>query len=82
MELRYGENPHQTAAFYTAAGTGEPSVADGLQDRVHALVGLGAVGPDEDDRLRVSLAFLYELSYEGVEPLAVTVELERPEPVR
>ena len=28
MELRYGENPHQTAAFYTATSTGEPSVAN------------------------------------------------------
>ena len=27
MELRYGENPHQTAAFYTTTPTGEPSVA-------------------------------------------------------
>jgi phosphoribosylaminoimidazolecarboxamide formyltransferase / IMP cyclohydrolase len=28
MELRYGENPHQTAAFYTSTPTGEPSVAN------------------------------------------------------
>ena len=28
MELRYGENPHQTAAFYTSTATGEPSVAN------------------------------------------------------
>ena len=27
MELRYGENPHQTAAFYTTGDTGEPSAA-------------------------------------------------------
>ena len=27
MELRYGENPHQKAAFYRTPGSGEPSVA-------------------------------------------------------
>ena len=27
LELRYGENPHQSAAFYRCGGTGEPSVA-------------------------------------------------------
>jgi phosphoribosylaminoimidazolecarboxamide formyltransferase/IMP cyclohydrolase len=27
MELRYGENPHQRAAFYRAPGSSEPSVA-------------------------------------------------------
>jgi len=27
LELRYGENPHQTAAFYSMSGTQEPSVA-------------------------------------------------------
>jgi len=27
-ELRYGENPHQTAAFYAVGGRGEPSLAN------------------------------------------------------
>ena len=27
MSLRYGENPHQTAAFYTQSGVREPSIA-------------------------------------------------------
>ena len=28
LDLRYGENPHQNAAFYTTGATGEPSVAE------------------------------------------------------
>jgi phosphoribosylaminoimidazolecarboxamide formyltransferase/IMP cyclohydrolase len=28
LDLRYGENPHQRAAFYASAGTGEPSIAE------------------------------------------------------
>ena len=28
MSMRYGENPHQSAAFYTAAGNSEPSVSN------------------------------------------------------
>jgi phosphoribosylaminoimidazolecarboxamide formyltransferase/IMP cyclohydrolase len=35
--MRYGENPHQSAAFYTAAGNREPSVASAEQCQGKAL---------------------------------------------
>ena len=35
--MRYGENPHQAAAFYTAAGNTEPSVASAEQIQGKAL---------------------------------------------
>ena len=31
QDLRYGENPHQTAAFYVENGTSEPSVSNAVQ---------------------------------------------------
>ena len=31
QDLRYGENPHQQAAFYTEGGAGEPSIASARQ---------------------------------------------------
>jgi phosphoribosylaminoimidazolecarboxamide formyltransferase/IMP cyclohydrolase len=37
QSMRYGENPHQAAAFYTAPGNQEPSVASAVQIQGKAL---------------------------------------------
>jgi len=68
-ELRYGENPHQDAAFYKLSASGEVSVGSGK------LLG-GGVGISFNNLLDTNAAF--ELVKEFSEPAAVVVKHLNP----
>ena len=67
--LRYGENPHQTAAFYTMSNTNETSVSSGTLLE-------GGIDISFNNLLDTNAA--YELVKEFIEPAAVVVKHLNP----